>query len=401
MRNSDMQYFNFLSEETRKEIFYNCPTSFNKETERKILAHAVGALLYMPATRLNIAEEIVSEKYRGMVSMVICLEDAIGDHQVEFAENHLLDQLKGLKQFVENTTIEPDLLPLIFIRVRNPEQMMRLLERFQDLTNLLTGFIFPKFSVDNGTAFLEGLKQFNNKKGIKLYGMPILETPEIIYQESRITHLLELRQLLDTYQDFILNVRIGATDFSGLFGIRRGPDVTVYDIAVIHNCLTDIINIFRRKDSPFVVSGPVWEYFASAERLLKPQLRLSPFQEVNKVSGREIREKLLNKYIDGLIREVILDKENGLIGKTVIHPSHIIPVQALYVVNHEEYVDARTILTNNDGQRGVVQSQYVNKMNEIKPHSHWAERIMIRSKIYGVFHEHHNFTCLLPGENYL
>lgn len=396
-----MQYFSYLSEELRERIFFNFPGSFNKETEREILAHAVGALLYMPATQLHFVEDIVSGKHIGMVSMVLCLEDAIGDHQVEAAEKHVVDQIHRLALLIDEGKFDPMLLPLIFIRVRNPEQMLRLLEQFQDDADLLTGFVFPKFSVENGAAFLEGLNEFNNEKGTRLYGMPILETPEVIYSESRINYLLELRQLLDSYQDLILNVRIGATDFSGLFGIRRGPDVTVYDIAVIRDCIGNIINIFRRQNSPYVVSGPVWEYFASAERLLKPQLRVSPFQEENKISGIKIREKLLNKYIDGLIREVILDKDNGLMGKTVIHPSHIIPVQALYVVNHEEYNDACTILDNNDGQRGVVQSQYSNKMNEIKPHAHWAERIIVRAKIYGVFHGHHNFTSLLPTESYL
>ncbi len=396
-----MQYFNYLSEEMREKTFYNFPGSFNKKTEREILAHAVGALLYMPATRLHIAEEIVSGKHSGMVSMVLCLEDAIGDHQVEAAEKHLVDQIQRLAQRINEGMLEPEMLPLIFIRVRDSEQMVRLLEQFQDQADLLTGFVFPKFSLENGASYLERLRRFNAEKGLRLYAMPILETPGIIYPESRINHLLEMRHLLDIYQDLILNVRIGATDFSGLFGIRRGPDVTAYDIAVIRDCIGDIINIFRRQNSPYVVSGPVWEYFASAERILKPQLRISPFQEENKVSGKKNREKLLNKYIDGLIREVILDKENGLMGKTVIHPSHIIPVQALYVVNHEEYTDACTILDNNDGQKGVVQSQYVNKMNEIKPHSYWAKRIIIRAKIYGVFHGHHNFTCLLPTESYL
>jgi len=43
----------------------------------------------------------------------------------------------------------------------------------------------------------------------------------------------------------------------------------------------------------------------------------------------------------------------------------------------------------------VIPSQYANKMNEIKPHLRWAQKIMIKSKIYGVFNEQHNFTSLL------
>ncbi len=68
-------------------------------------------------------------------------------------------------------------------------------------------------------------------------------------------------------------------DFCSLFGIRRNEDTTIYDIAVIRNCIELIINQFLRKGSGFVLSGPVWEYFSSGERLLKPQLRISPFTE--------------------------------------------------------------------------------------------------------------------------
>ncbi|MDP4127851.1 MAG: HpcH/HpaI aldolase/citrate lyase family protein, partial [Bacillota bacterium] len=150
----------------------------------------------------------------------------------------------------------------------------------------------------------------------------------------------------------------------------------------------------------YVISGPVWEYFTNGGRVLKPQLRKSPFEEFhmsNGGHGSKIRSQLLNKYVDGLIREVILDKENGIIGKTIIHPSHIIPVQSLYTVGHEEYLDALSILENQD-QRGVIRSQYTNKMNEIKPHYYWAQKILLRAKNYGVFHEQHNFISLLTED---
>jgi len=58
-------------------------------------------------------------------------------------------------------------------------------------------------------------------------------------------------------------------------------------------------------------------------------------------------------------------------------------------------MDASSILASNNGDVGVIASQYSNKMNEIKPHMRWAQKIMIKSKIYGVFNEQHNFTSLL------
>ena len=34
-------------------------------------------------------------------------------------------------------------------------------------------------------------------------------------------------------------------------------------------------------------------------------------------------ESIVNPEIDGLLREVILDKANGFVGRTVIHPTHV------------------------------------------------------------------------------
>jgi citrate lyase beta subunit len=259
---------------------------------------------------------------------------------------------------------------------------------------LLTGFVFPKFTAKNGGLYFEVLDKINKCQMKPIYGMPILESPEIMYMESRQKSLLEVKQLLDSYRKLVLNVRIGATDFSGLFGLRRSPDMTIYDISVIRSCIDNIINVFTRLDSGYVVSGPVWEFYSS-ERVLKPLLRHGPFTDNLGQAGEKMRDALLNRYMDGLLHEIVLDKANGLIGKTIIHPSHIKPVQALCVVTHEEYMDACSILAESRGDVGVVSSAYGNKMNEIKPHTRWAQKIMIKSKIYGVFHEQHNFTSLL------
>ncbi|KJR48975.1 Citrate lyase beta chain [Desulfosporosinus sp. I2] len=291
-------------------------------------------------------------------------------------------------------------LPLIFIRVRNPEQILRLVEEMGDSSKLITGFIFPKFTSESYRYF-EIIKSLNDQATGPYYGLPIIESSGVIYHESRLKELMGIKRLLDSYHDLVLNVRIGATDLSGYYGIRRGPDVTIYDITVIRDCIADIINVFGRSESDYVVSGPVWEYFSNGGRVLKPQLRKTPFEEFHDIHGNnrtKIRSQLLNKYVDGLIREVILDRENGIIGKTIIHPSHIIPVQSLYIVGHEEYLDALSIIGNNHESQGVLSSHYTNKMNEIKPHYNWARKILLRAKNYGVFHEQHNFISLFTED---
>ncbi|CAM5648272.1 Citrate lyase subunit beta OS=Lysinibacillus sphaericus OX=1421 GN=LS41612_03650 PE=4 SV=1 [Lysinibacillus sphaericus] len=82
-------------------------------------------------------------------------------------------------------------------------------------------------------------------------------------------------------------------------------------------------------------------------------------------------------------------------GKTIIHPSHIRIVHALYVVSYEEYLDAISIVENNNGQKGVLKSHYANKMNEMKPHMRWAQKILRQAYIYGVYNESANFASLL------
>ncbi|MNI13240.1 hypothetical protein D3C73_664560 [compost metagenome] len=355
----------------------------------------------MPATRPTIADDIIRNKPEGMVSLVLDLEDAVGDNQVAQAEASLLQQMNLLASYKQTGLLQQDQLPLIFIRVRQVEQLKYLICKLEDRVELITGFIFPKFNPDNGMAYFQVLADYNREKSESapvLYGLPILETASVIFQESRILTLLKIKSILEHHKNLVLNVRIGATDFSSLFGLRRSPDMTIYDIAPIRDCMSDIINLFGRMDSAFVISGPVWEYFSNHERVLKPQLRESLFEETLGKSGRKLRHQYIANHMDGLIREVIMDKENGLVGKTVIHPTHIKAVQSLYVVTHEEYMDASSIIANNNGRLGVFKSEYSNKMNEIKPHMNWANRIMLRSKIYGVLHEQQHFIALLSEQ---
>ena len=44
---------------------------------------------------------------------------------------------------------------------------------------------------------------------------------------------------------------------------------------------------------------------------------------------------------------------------------------------------------------GVAASGYRNKMNEAKPHRAWAERTMLRARVFGVSGEHVSFVDLL------
>ncbi|MEW9109483.1 MAG: HpcH/HpaI aldolase/citrate lyase family protein [Cytobacillus gottheilii] len=392
-----MRLFSDLHDEELGKIFYKQPVDFNKRSDKDQLAYALGATLYMPATRPNIHQDLLSKKHSGLTSMVICLEDAIGDWEVERAEKLVVEELLRLQEDMKKGFIQEDDLPLLFIRIRSYEQLLRLINQAEQALSLLTGIVIPKFNPVNGTKIINEIQMLHQRENFKLYVMPILETREIIYKETRLDELLKIKAVLDEFSDYVLNVRIGATDFCGLFGIRRNTDTTIYDIAIMRDCITDILNIFSRSDSPYLVSGPVWEHFSSKERRLKPQLRQTPFRQRYGQKGLELRTDLIDQQMDGLIREVLMDISNGIIGKTIIHPTHIKAVQALNTVSCEEYLDAKMILEQADGQKGVLKSSYSNKMNEIKPHYYWAEKTIKKSLIYGVLHEDYTYIDILES----
>ncbi|MEE3809241.1 MULTISPECIES: HpcH/HpaI aldolase/citrate lyase family protein [Lysinibacillus] len=372
-------------------IFFKKPQPFTKWETPDILSYALGATLYMPASMPAIVSLIQSQKYEELTSLVIDLEDAVGDIELRDCEAKLMEDISELYALYQQKKLLLQDLPLLFIRVRHVEQFQRLTTILGKKQEILTGYVFPKFTAAQGARYFELLEQTILENDLILYGMPILESREVLYKESRMEALLDIKAVLHQYRARVLNVRIGATDFCGIYGIRRRMDSTIYDISVIRDCIADIVNVLGREEDGFVISGPVWEYFSN-QRVLKPALRETPFSEKGAL---DTRKALLDDCLDGLMKEVLMDKQNGIVGKTIIHPSHIRVVHALYAISYEEYLDALSIVENNDGHKGVMKSHYANKMNEIKPHMRWAQRILKQAQVYGVYHESVDFASLL------
>jgi citrate lyase beta subunit len=389
-----MKFFSYLEKNEMDQLFYIKPQHFNKISNREILSYGLGATLYMPATRTDFYHDIIKQKQNGLTSLVIDLEDAVGDLNVEYAETCLKEGIRQLYKNMNHGMLTINELPLLFFRIRHIEQFIRIYHSLGEMFQLFTGVVFPKFEAETGRELLNVLSKLSMKEQ-PFYCMPILESEKVIHKETRLEELLKIKNVLDDYREYILNVRIGATDFSGIYGIRRSADTTVYDISVLKDCIADIINIFQRSSCPYVISGPVWEYFSSKERMLKPQLRQTPFRNHFGDEGRKLRTELIDQNMDGLIREILLDITNGLIGKTIIHPSHIKIVQALNVVTYEEYVDAINIVESATGEFGAKKSQFSNKMNEIKPHYYWAQRMLLKSEVYGVLNEEYSNIDLI------
>ncbi|MER6089518.1 HpcH/HpaI aldolase/citrate lyase family protein [Streptomyces bluensis] len=384
-----MRHFRHLAPEERQRLFHQEPGFFTADSPARVLAAALGATLYSPATRARLADDVLKQAGRGVVSMVLCLEDSIDDAEVAGAEENLVRQFTDLAG-------RPDTeLPLLFIRVRAPEQIPDLVRRLGPAVRLLSGFVLPKFTEERGVPFLEALTAAEASSGRRLFAMPVLESPELLYLETRGEALQGIFRTVDKYRDRVLALRLGVTDFCSSYALRRAPDMTAYDVQIVASVIADVVNVLGRADGTgFTVTGPVWEYFRVQERMFKPQLRTSPFLEVR---ATRLRETLIEHAMDGLLREISLDQANGLLGKTCIHPSHVLPVHALSVVSHEEFSDARDILRPERDGGGVLRSAYTNKMNEVKPHRAWAERVLTRAEVFGVANEDIGFVELLAA----
>ncbi|GGF91769.1 ATP/GTP-binding protein [Rhodococcoides trifolii] len=382
-----MQYFRHLEPSVHRTLFHRSPETVDTDGDLATLAVGLGATLYVPAVREGLVDTVRKRAHSGVESMVIDLEDAVADDDLDAARTRVVAALDELARY-------GDLDILLFVRIRTVLDIHIVCEGITDGIAVLAGFVVPKFRSDNGGDVLTTVDELSARLGKRLLVMPVLESVEILFRETRDAELSAIHRILDEHRDRVLAVRIGATDMCGAFGIRRDRDLTIYDVRVVADTIGAIVNYLGRTDgSGFVITGPVWEYFADHERMFRPMLRATPFENNDAVT---FRQKLVSRDLDGLLREVALDRANGLQGKTVIHPSHVPPVHALSVVTHEEYQDALSIIESGGGG-GVLASGYRNKMNELKPHRSWAEQTLVRASVFGVTNEGTTFVDVMQA----
>lgn len=390
-----MRHFRSLAPSQLEALFYREPGQLSNDSAPELLAAGLGGTLYTPGNRPDLVKDVLRQRDLGAVSMVLCLEDSIPDEDVPLAEDKVVAALALL-------SATPEALPLLFVRVRTPEQLVSVARRAGQATAVLTGFVIPKFHTEAGraAAFFDALHTVQQELGLdgtvpgrhRLRIMPILESAAVIHAETRTDALLRIRDVLTANRDDVLAVRIGATDMASAFSLRRSRDLTIYDVHVVAGIIGEIVNVLGRADCGFIISGPVWEHYSNTERVLRPQLRITPFAAPEE---KELRQRLMTANLDTLIREIELDLANGILGKTVIHPTHVSLVHSLSVVSHEEYLDALAIAGNLTG--GAAASPYGNKMNEMKPHQGWAHRTLLRAEAFGVAAPDITFVDLLEA----
>lgn len=318
-------------------------------TTDALLPYKVGGLLYTPALNTHISEKIKTKAIEGLSSVAFCLEDSIEDGALSQAEHELCKSLEQLSDCSD--------LPLLFVRARTPLHLKKVHQMLGGLSDVLCGYILPKFDLSNAERYFDLLYSFNATRHTKLFYMPILESSMVANIVRRRENLVQIKAVMDANKDYILNVRVGGNDFCNLFGVRRHANQTIYDIGVIRDVLSDIVNVFG---ADYVVSGPVWEYF-----------------------GNDPNEP----WADGLRKEMSLDLINGFVGKTAIHPSQLPIILKCMQPSQSDYEDAKRILGWESDGKAVQKSANGTRMNEQKCHTRWAKKIAALAEIYGVVEE--------------
>lgn len=289
-------------------------------------AWALGATLYLPATRDDLVPALLGGRHPDLRSAVICLEDAVHPLEVPLA-------LARLQVLLARLLAEPvSARPALFVRPRDAAMLAHIL-RFPGI-EAIDGFVIPKATADTLPAWL----------GVLAYDhhllMPTLETREVFDPAE----MRRLRDQLTAIQDRVLAVRIGGNDLLQTLGARRSSERTLYD-----GPLGPVIAGLVAAYAPwgFALSAPVFEHFGN--------------------------RALLHE-------EVERDLEHGLLTKTAIHPSQIGIIQAAYAVDSESHVDAQAILSA-DGRAVFAARQ---SMCEPATHHVWARATLRRAEVFGI-----------------
>lgn len=287
-------------------------------------AWELGATMYIPAIHRDLIMILARKKpisgSQQPRTLVICLEDAIKDEQLEEALDSLevaLESYRTNEQFV-------------FVRPKNENVLSRILK----IKNIdkVDGFVLPKITADNIDAYLTCLDSR------MFYIMPTLETRECFDKKM----MLNLRDKLLPHKDKVVTLRIGGNDLLNTLHMRRPKNGTLYDTPVglaIHS----LVHVF--KPYGFYLSAPVFEF---------------------------------TDRMNMLEKEVEFDLMAGLVGKTAIHPDQLHHIEKHFEVCEKDYEMAMAIL---DPTSPAVFQMY-GSMCEPATHRAWAKEIVARYNVF-------------------
>lgn len=296
---------------------------------RSISPFALGATLYMPATRSGILDVVFGTRIPGLRSLVICLEDAVAAIDVESA----LANLHALLMDVEARGGRVEQGPLLFVRPR--DAVMAAVLNDWPLMKHVDGFVVPKLTLQSLPSWECAVSRPN------LCLMPTLETADVYDPGAMVALGHALKANLNRR---IIALRIGGNDLMGCLGLRRNPAATLYNTPMSY-VIPMLAGIMGAQG--FALTAPVFEQLA-APHLLREELEL--------------------------------DVAHGLVGKTAIHPSQIGVIQEALRVSLDDLNCARLIVS--DAAPAVF--KHNDAMCEPATHYKWAINILERAKWHGV-----------------
>lgn len=292
--------------------------------------YKLGASLYMPANRPDITQVVLNNKIPGLSSLIICLEDALSEADLEFGLVNLSNVLIELnKNTHANNNSER---PLVFIRPRNIEMAKLLVDEF-DL-RAINGFVLPKFTIESINEWQDILGETH------LLWMPTLETKDVF----DVIAMTELAKTLESHpcRKKILAMRVGGNDLLSVLSLRRQRQCTLYE-GPLGYVMKMLVSVFSTRGFP--LTSPVCE---------------------------------LIERDDILISELQLDIDHGFVGKTAIHPRQVSIINQALSVSQSDYEDAMRI---NNSEMAVF--KHKGAMCEPATHARWASNTLSRARHYG------------------
>jgi citrate lyase beta subunit len=286
-------------------------------------ALALGASLYVPATRPDLREVLAGDKLGRLRSLIVCTEDSVAEGDLTFALENVRQALRGLEP---SSTWR-------FLRVRSPQQLRMLGEI--DGYELFDGLVLPKVCLETLPAYAQALELY---PGLPV--MPVVEN-EVVYQPTRLARLVDGLERLTSP---MIAVRIGGNDILQRLGLRRPRRLTAYDTP-LREAIVNVLAILRPRG--IAVTAPVFEHFGDLETLR---------------------------------REVELDVAYGLTTKSAIHPDQVPVIEAAYRPSAGELLEAQGI----DATASPAVFGKAGSMCEKATHLRWATQVIARAGIYGV-----------------
>ena len=284
----------------------------------------LGASLYVPASRTDLALLGRGQKLPWLRSLIYCTEDAVRRDHLDAA----LTNLESALDLLDHTG------PSRFVRVRDPAVMKSVLSMN---VRALHGLVLPKVHSENLHGYLDVLPADTH-----LRLMVTLEDVHVL-SEARLAALRD-QLLAPSVRERILCVRIGGNDLLALLGLRRERGVMMYDTPLGH--VIDRI-VVQLKPFGFAVSAPVYDFVDDPQTLRQ---------------------------------ETRIDVQRGLFGKTAIHPLLVAVIESCYRVTVSEHEAARAILAD-DAPAVFLRD---GRMCEPSTHRRWARDVMVRARLYGV-----------------